>query len=195
MSNERGFPVGTASYLSDLFSRTFSTMLPASAATTAAIAICGQLEDGNSLPALNAVSHIPWGDEAAEQEDASLKYTATGTILNTIAVGSWALVYEAVFGKAARRGQKSTAILGGIAVSGLAYVTDYYVVPKRLTPGFEKRLSPASMLAVYSALALSLPLASLLETKPVPIAREGKAKRSAKRTRSPSRRITHRGSR
>ena len=138
-------------------------MLPVSIATTAAVAICGRIEEGNSVAPLNAISHIPWGDEAAQQEDASLKYTATGTLLNTLAMGSWSLVYEAVFGKAVRQGNKSTAILGGIAISGLAYVTDYYVVPERLTPGFEKRLSSASMLAVFSTLALSLPLISLLE--------------------------------
>ena len=45
----------------------------------------------------------------------------------------------------------------------MAYFTDYHVVPDRLTPGFEKRLSPKSLRVVYSALALSLPIASLAE--------------------------------
>jgi hypothetical protein len=82
--------------------------------------------------------------------------------LNTLAVASWAAVYEGLFGSAARRGNTAAAVLGGISVAGLAYVTDYYVVPRRLTPGFEKRLSAPSMLAVYATLALTLPIASLL---------------------------------
>ena len=127
------------------------------------MAICGYGDEGESVAPINAISHILWGDIAAEQEDASLQYTATGVALNTVAITSWSLVYELFFGRVARQGNTSAAVAGGLAVAGLAYVTDYYVVPKRLTPGFEKRLSPASMLIVYSALAASLPLASLLE--------------------------------
>jgi hypothetical protein len=119
------------------------------------------LDDGSTLAPVNAVSHIAWGDEAAEQDDASLKYTATGATLNAAAVAAWAAVYELGFGGAARRGNVNAAIAGGIATAAMAYVTDYYVVPKRLTPGFEKRLSSPSMFAVYAALAASLPLASL----------------------------------
>lgn len=58
-----------------------------------------------------------------------------------------------------------TALLGGAAVAAVAYVTDYYFVPKRLTPGFEKRLSGPAMFAVYATLALSLPIAALCERK------------------------------
>ncbi|HEY4310809.1 MAG TPA: hypothetical protein VGN12_15270 [Pirellulales bacterium] len=146
-----------------LVSRAMRTALPASAVTTAVAAICGRRDDGEPIAPVNAISHIVWGDTAAEQDDASIQYTAVGTVLNTMAVTSWSLVYEVFFGKLARKGNVATAVLGGVAVAGLAYVTDYHVVPKRLTPGFEKRLSPTSMLLVYSALAVSLPLVSLLE--------------------------------
>jgi hypothetical protein len=146
-----------------LISRTLRTSIPASVATTAAVAICGQVEDGNSIAPLNAISHILWGDEAANAENACLDHTLAGVALNTAAVTCWSAVYEFVFGERARRGSLAAAMLGGISTAGLAYVTDYYIVPKRLTPGFEKRLSPASMFAVYSALALSLPLTSLFE--------------------------------
>jgi hypothetical protein len=147
-------------------SRVIRTALPASAATTAAVAMCGYAEDGNSIPAVNAVSHILWGDSAARQNGASIKYTATGVALNSAAIMSWSAVYELFFGRVARSGNTSAAVLGGVAVAGLAYVTDYHVVPKRLTPGFEKRLSPTSLFIVYSALAASLALASLLELDP-----------------------------
>ena len=146
-----------------LISRAMRTAAPATAATTAAVAICGYWEEGEAVAPINAISHILWGDSAVKEEGTSIQYTAAGVALNTLAVTSWSLIYEAFFGQAARKGNTSAAVLGGVTVAGLAYVTDYCIVPKRLTPGFEKRLSPASMLIVYSALAASLPLTSLLE--------------------------------
>jgi hypothetical protein len=55
----------------------------------------------------------------------------------------------------------SEALVEGTVVSGLAYVTDYYVVPDRLTPGFEKRLSNKSLTAIYCALAVGLAAGAL----------------------------------
>lgn len=51
----------------------------------------------------------------------------------------------------------------GAAVSTLACVTDYHVVPKRLTPGFELRLPAGALAAAYAALALGLSARELLE--------------------------------
>ncbi len=147
---------------------TLATAVPASAATTAVVSLCGEVEERNAVAPLNAVSHILWGDSAAREDEASLKHTGAGIALNTLAITSWAGVYEAAFGGRVRRGSNRAAIIGGIAISALAYVTDYYVVPGRLTPGFEKRLSPLSMFAVYVSLALSLPIASILGRKPQP---------------------------
>ena len=60
------------------------------------------------------------------------------------------------------RGELRTALLGGAAVAAAAYVTDYRVVPKRLTPGWESRVTGRSLAAIYTVLALSLPLRGLL---------------------------------
>jgi hypothetical protein len=46
-------------------------------------------------------------------------------------------------------------------VSAAAYVTDYHVVPKRLTPGFELRVPRLALAGVYAALALGLSLRDL----------------------------------
>jgi len=54
------------------------------------------------------------------------------------------------------------AIAGGAIVSALAYVTDYHLVPKRLTPGFEKRLSNKSLFGIFATLALSLAVGSMM---------------------------------
>lgn len=137
----------------------------ASTATTAAVAAFGEFETGNAIAPLNAVSHIAWGDRAAKQNDASLQYTATGLALNTVAVTSWAVIYEALFGSTAKRGDVIGAVAGGSLVSAIAYATDYHLVPERLTPGFEKRLSNRSLLGVYTTLALGLAFGSLMQRR------------------------------
>jgi hypothetical protein len=74
----------------------------------------------------------------------------------------WASIYERHFGAAANRGRIGKAIAGSGAVAAAAYVTDYHVVPKRFTPGWETRPSPRSLVRVYGILALALPLRGLL---------------------------------
>jgi hypothetical protein len=142
--------------------QTLQTGMLASTATTAVVAACGRWETGNPLAPLNAISHIVWGDQAAAQEALSLQYTGMGIVLNTAAVTSWAALQEGMFGTAAEEGNLPAVLLGGVAVATIAYITDYYLVPERLTPGFEKRLSGRSLLAIYGVLALSLGLGSLL---------------------------------
>jgi hypothetical protein len=51
-------------------------------------------------------------------------------------------------------------------VSALAYLTDYHVVPKRLTPGFELRLPGGALAAAYAALALGLSARDLVSSAP-----------------------------
>jgi hypothetical protein len=134
----------------------------ATAATTLAAALCGKMEGQGGLAPINAVSHIPFGDEAAEHDEASWKYTATGALLNTAAIAGWATVHELLAGEQPRRGNVSSALAAGTATSALAYITDYHLVPGRVTPGFELRLSGRSLLVIYTTLALGLATGSLL---------------------------------
>lgn len=136
----------------DLFIRTQVV----GATTSGAVALCGQIEDGDAVSPLNAISHIAFGDDAYDQREASLKYTATGVALNQVAVGSWVLLYELLFGRARRRGDLRTALIGGSFVAALAYLVDYHAVPERLKPGFERHLMPKSLLFIYATLALAL---------------------------------------
>ena len=131
----------------------------ASAATAAVAAALGKAEAGSAWAPLNAVSHAIWGDRAARRSGFSGKYTLTGTALNQGGAMFWALVYEKVFG---RTRSLPGALLGGAAVAALAFVVDYYVVPKRLTPGYEKRLSPRALAGIYGALALGLGASTIL---------------------------------
>jgi hypothetical protein len=149
--------------LEDFAEDTWRTGLLATAATTLAATALGEMESGNAIAPINAVSHILWGDRAANKDNLSLKYTVTGGLLNTAALLGWAGVHHLMFGRRSRASLSvSGALAGGAAISTLAYVTDYYLVPKRLTPGFEKRLSQQSLCAVYGALALALAAGSLM---------------------------------
>jgi hypothetical protein len=127
-------------------------------ATTAVVALCGQVENGKPFAPINAVSHITFGDQALEQEEFSLKYTATGVMLNNSANSTWAALHEMLFGAYQDEGNVPLSLAGGALVSAFAYVTDFYVVPKRFTPGFEHKLSPRSLFLVYVVLALVLGL-------------------------------------
>ena len=137
----------------------------ATVATATTIAVCGQAELDNPVAPLNAVSHIVFGEEAARQDGLSLKYTGTGLLLHDAACTSWAALHEQFFGKSVQQGNVPSAFVGGGIISAIAYVTDYYLVPKRLTPGVEKRLSNRSLLAIYIVLALSLAFGSLLNAQ------------------------------
>ena len=132
----------------------------ATVATTAAAAVLGQLENGNAAAPLNAVSHILWGESATRHEETDARHTLVGAGLNAAAVTGWAGVHE-LFMPRGTKPSLGRALLTGAAVSALAYITDYHVVPKRLAPGFEERLSGSGMLGMYATLGLALAFGSL----------------------------------
>lgn len=129
-------------------------------AGAAAAALAGKRETGSYAAPLNATSHILWGEVAARQDKPSLKYTLTGFLLNHGAAVFWATIYETFFGSRSARSAKLNPslrpLLGSAVVTAGAYVTDYYLVPRRFTPGFEKRVSGRSLAVIYGALALGM---------------------------------------
>lgn len=142
-------------------------------ATAVATIVEGKRETGSYYAPLNATSHIIWGNEAARQDSPSLKYTLTGFLLNHSSTIFWALFYEKLFGRhSAERGRADglTAstplgkpILGAAAVTTAAYVVDYHLIPKRFTPGFEKRLPAKSLATIFVTLAIGLAARDLIE--------------------------------
>jgi hypothetical protein len=133
----------------------------AAAATEGTAALLGARQSGSAVAPLNASSHVIYGEEAEHTHAADLKHTPLGVLINAGASFFWAALYEKAFGAAADRGDVGKAFAGALAVAGVAYLTDYHVVPKRLTPGWEAHMSHASLPLVYGALALSLPLRGL----------------------------------
>jgi hypothetical protein len=127
-----------------------------SLAVTATAMVCGRAEGQSGWRPINAISHIAWGSKAAQKNLLTARYTGMGLLLNGVACGFWAWLY-----RHCRRSMRSPdsfllSVGSGVAISALAYVTDYYVVPRRFTPGFELTLSRRSFPWLYGALAVGL---------------------------------------
>ena len=127
----------------------------AGAATAAAVALCGMANRTGAAAPVNATSHILWGDEAGTASQPDVRHTLPGLALHFGATIFWAALYEAM----------PRHPLGGPATAAVAYVTDYHVVPRRLTPGWELRLPGRSLAVIYLVLAASLPLRGLFQRK------------------------------
>lgn len=128
----------------------------------AALLITGKRDTGSTLAAVNAESHWLWGDEALREDRLTLRHTLTGIVTHQLATVFWATLHAWVRGdrKAVRR--LPEAVLGGIATSAAAAAIDYTLVPRRLTPGFEHRLSTGSMIGVFAAMAGGIAIGTLL---------------------------------
>jgi hypothetical protein len=68
----------------------------------------------------------------------------------------WAASYEAWRARTPGRPLAKAGV-----VAALAYVVDYHIMPRRLSPGFEHRISPPGMVCVYASFALWLALAEV----------------------------------
>ena len=144
----------------------------AAAAVTVVASIASRRTTGSYPSAINATSHALWGDRAANHDDYSWKYTATGLVTNFVASVFWAGFYEMLGVRAKRPGPIRHA-LRACGISAAAYITDYHLVSKRLTPGFELRLPAITLVPIYAALAVGLSIRDVLAQT-----RAGKAKRN-----------------
>lgn len=164
-------PDGAAKdWIDALFDAALSGVV-AAGATAACVALAGERDSGSAVAAVNVTSPIAWGDSANGVKHVDAKHTLVASVFHVGACIFWGTLYEKLYGRAAERGEVGTAMLGGAAVAAAAYVTDYHVVPRRLSPGWEKRLSGRSLAAIYSILALSYPLRGLLQARPPDVAR------------------------
>jgi len=133
----------------------------ANVTSTLVLLAAGVRDCRSALAPLNAVSHWLWKDKAIHQQDVSWRYSASGYCIHHAASIFWALLYE----RWATRGGKASGaqVLGrAAAVTTVAYTVDLYGTPERFTPGFERRLRPASLLLVYGAFGLGLALHTML---------------------------------
>ncbi|HEX6793385.1 MAG TPA: hypothetical protein VF304_05985 [Casimicrobiaceae bacterium] len=127
-----------------------------------ALAGCSKRETGSAFAGINATSHWAWGDADASRNGFTWKHTAIGALTNQAASLFWAFCFERLFASRNRRVGVPRLLGEAAAVSALACAVDYTVTPKRLTPGYELRLSKRSIAAVYVAFAGGLALGSIL---------------------------------
>jgi hypothetical protein len=129
--------------------------------STAALALLGRTEAGSAFAPTNAVSHWVWGDEAAEHDGFSLKYTITGYAIHHLSSTFWAVLFEKLAGEKLDRKDLRVTLATSAATSALSCFVDYKLTPARLTPGFEKRLSKKSLAGVYAAFAVGMALGAI----------------------------------
>lgn len=144
----------------------------ASGASALALSVMSQVEAGHPAAALNGTSHWLWGDrEAAAADEVSLRHTGVGAATHHASAYMWAVLHERFFGDFAER-SAGNAVVAGLGTAAIACLVDYTVTPKRLTPGFELRLSKPAMAAGFVALGLGLAVASVQRARSRAMAEE-----------------------
>jgi len=144
----------------NLAARAIGSGLAASALSAAALLWRGSKDNGAPLSGLNAPSHWLWGDEALRHAELSRRYTAWGAGIHQASSLLWSTVYELAHQRH-RRPHVGTVVCDAVLVTAVAAVVDLKLVPQRLTPGFERRLSARSLIVVYGGFALGLAVAGL----------------------------------
>ena len=116
--------------------------------SSVALAATGKRQTGSMAAPFNATSHWLWGDKALHEDRASVRHTLVGFLTQNGAAIFWAAIYAALWGHRSEAKRVPDAIAGGIATSAAAYLIDYSITPKRLTPGYEHRLDGKGMFVV-----------------------------------------------
>lgn len=129
----------------------------ASIASATVLAWRGWRENGRALGPLNAPAHWLWGGESLRRDGASLRHTLTGVLVHHASSLFWAVFYELL---RLRRASPTpvNAIGDAAAITAVAAAVDLRLVPQRLTPGFERRISRRGLVWVYASFAAGLAL-------------------------------------
>jgi len=131
----------------------------ASMASTAVLTVRGVREADTPYAPTNATSQWVHGEQAAYHDEPSMRHTAVGYVIHHASVTLWAVIYEKCFAEHAERGDAAgiaRAAAGAAAVAAMACFVDYRVTPRRLRPGFEKRLSRPSLFMTYASFGAGL---------------------------------------
>lgn len=137
----------------------------ASALSVAVLALRGRQEAGTATASLNAPSHWLFGQEALRSNRPSWRHTFSGLLIHHGSSLFWALLYSRLLQQQQHRRDPAWPVLTAVGVTALAAWVDLRLVPKRLTPGFEHRLSNTSLVWVYGAFAAGLALGGLRSGK------------------------------
>lgn len=138
--------------------RTLVSGSTASIISTVVVTAFARPRTGRASSGMNATSHWVWGERAMWKHAPTLRYTAVGYAIHHASSLWWAGIFEAM---AHKRSPKTVAGLAA-ATTVTAYLVDYHVVPRRLTPGFDRHLPASGMVATYGAFGLGLVAAHLM---------------------------------
>lgn len=150
----------TSRFLVNTAQRAIKDGLFAAALSGGTMAVGGKKDSGSAVAAINAPAHWLHGDESIRREDVTAKHTLVGAAVHTASAMLWAGLYEALQARRRRRTAVG-AVVDAAGVAALAAVVDLKLVPERLTPGFQHRMSDKSLLMVYGSFALGLALGGL----------------------------------
>jgi hypothetical protein len=161
--------------LSALISGTVASLVSA-----AALALLAKGENKSAVQPLNATSHWIHGSGAGNVRAVNVSHTATGYATHHGACVFWATLLETLLaGRTERRA--SNVVKYAALVAAIAAIVDYWIVPKRLTPGWEYALSKPSITSGFAAMAAGLALGGLLTSASQPKPRAKVAARSSPR--------------
>jgi len=124
----------------------------ASITTTVTLALLARAQGRHPVQPVNSTSHWYLGEAAGRSRALDLPHTLGGYLTHHAASVFWATAFEAVRALRPRRAPVGEAL----AISALAALVDYAVVPKRLTPGWEKVVTPRAIALAYGVMAVSL---------------------------------------
>jgi hypothetical protein len=124
----------------------------------------GRSERGSAAAPINAISHLVWPRAALRHGEPSLRHTGTGAALHYASSLLWGGLYSWLRHRR-RRPNAANAVFDAAAVGAVAAVVDLKLMPPRLTPGFERKLSRPGVGWVYVALAAGLALGGLKELR------------------------------
>lgn len=129
--------------------------------STAALIVRGRRDAGSAIAPLNAPSHWLFGDEALRSDRPSIRHTLNGLLIHHGSSMLWGALYDQLFCRSPRKKSVAELTAGAAGVTALAALVDLKLVPERLTPGFEHRLSRTSLLLTYGAFAAGLAITGI----------------------------------
>lgn len=116
---------------------------------------------GSASAGTNATSHWVWDDRAGRVKRTDWKHTGVGYLIHHASSFFWAIFHETW----RDRRPRTPPLASAATVATVAYVVDYHVVPRRLTPGFERHLSGRAMFATYAAFGAGLLLVAMMRRR------------------------------
>ena len=147
--------------LSSLVHKAVVSGTVASAVSAAVLALLAKLEGAAPVQPINATSHWRYGEDALKVTGINTRHTGTGLATHHAACVFWASLFESIRSAAPDR-RSALIVRDAGAVSLIAAIVDYGLVPTRLTPGWEGPLPIRSVAGGFAALALGLTIGGLI---------------------------------